>query len=137
MLALVIVTLAFRRRRRRRAPLVVRLTRASRAGCAYAGRSGGWTIAKAENVGSDISNFFRREDQVRHLRVRRCEEHPQSRRGHAACIGDIPESRSDDDASWFLLLGLHDMAGVTRFASESMPSGDVAALRMRIRGGHG
>jgi hypothetical protein len=41
-----------------------------------ASRSGGRAITKAENVGANICDFFRREDQVRHLWVRCCKEHP-------------------------------------------------------------
>ena len=40
-----------------------------------ASRSGG-RATKAKNVGANICDFFGREDQVRHLRVRRCQEHP-------------------------------------------------------------
>ena len=39
-------------------------------------RSGGRAMTKAENVGADIGDFFGRKDQVRHLRVRGCKEHP-------------------------------------------------------------
>jgi hypothetical protein len=107
------------------------------AGRALRERSGGWTITKAQDIGADICDFLRREDQVWHLRVRRCEEHPQGRRRHAASIGDIQEGWSDNNASWFLLLGLHHMTGIACFESESVSGGRVAILRMRAHGGQG
>ena len=41
----------------------------------YESRSGGWAITEAENVGADIRDLVQREDEVRHLRVRRRKEH--------------------------------------------------------------
>ena len=66
--------------------------------------------------------------------MRRCEEHPQRGRRDAAGVGDIPESRSDNNTSRCALFGLHHMAGVACFTSEGMPGGDVAILRMRTDG---
>ena len=56
-------------------------------------------MTETENVGNDICDLFGRKDQIRHLRMRGREEHPQGGRGHTTGIGDVAESRSDNDAS--------------------------------------
>jgi len=62
-------------------------------------------------------------------------EHPQGGCGHAESVGYVPESRSDNDASWLLLLCLDNVARVTCFASKIVASGNVTVLRMRSHGG--
>ena len=89
-------------------------------------------MTHTENVGAEspISSDVR--IRFWHLRVRGRQEHQQGRRGHAAGIGDIAESRSDNDASRFLLLGLHHMAGVTCFPGESVAGRNIAILRVPL-----
>jgi hypothetical protein len=100
-------------------------------------QSGGGTIAEAEDIGDDIRGLFRREDQIRHLRMRRRQKHPEGGRRDAASVGDIPKTRPDDNESRCALFGLNHMAGITGFASEGMPGGNIAILRMRTEGGCG
>ena len=52
-------------------------------------------------------------------------------------VGDIAESRCDNDPPRYALFGLRNMAGVARFAGEGVPGGDIGILRMSAEGGYG
>ena len=91
-------------------------------------------MTKAENVGADIGDFFGREDQVRHLRVRSRKEDPESRRRHTLGVCNFLKVRADGDYRRRCICGVDNMAGDAGFASESTPRGGIALLSIRIPG---
>src|SRR5580704_14391462 len=80
------------------------------------------TIAKAHDIGDDVRRLLRAENQVRHARVRSCEEDMERGRRHPRGVGDIPEIGTDDESPWGELFRGDEMAGCANFAGEGYPA---------------